>query len=98
MSKLKVGKLRLLPKGTEVWSINNQANIIITKDTIVEIKHTVFGNDDYVYVQPKQVIFNMVGFIPTLIGLGCDEWGILYSQSKKYNLPKPTLITFSYGG
>jgi hypothetical protein len=53
-----------------------------------EIYHTCIGHDG-VFVQPKQLIFNMIGHIPTLINRGIDEWELSYSQTQPYTVPKP---------
>lgn len=83
----KVGKNRLILKGTKIWSINNQTFLILDEDTIVEVKNTCIGSDQ-VFVKPKQLIFNLMGFIPTLIGKGTDEWEISYSKTLPYTIPE----------
>ena len=83
----KVGKLRLIKSGNAVWSIKNQANIILYKDTIVEIKHTGFGND-YVFVKPMQLLF--AHSIPGICGLGTDEWLLDYKNTEDYEIPSPS--------
>jgi hypothetical protein len=96
MEEIEVGKYRLVPKGTEFWSINNQSRLSNTDDQIVEIKHTTVMNKDYVYVKPMQLLFNLPGHIPTLIGQGQDEWGITFSKTLPYEIPSPDFLTFSY--
>jgi len=83
-----IGEYRLIPKGTPVWSIHNQLSMILSDDEIVEITHTVVVGD-YVYCKPKQLLFNIPGHIPTLIGRGQDEWGIQYSKTESYCVPEP---------
>jgi len=84
----KVGKLRLIKKGSTVWSISNQANIILSKDTIVEIKHTCHGND-VVFVKPMQLLF--AHMIPSICGLGSDEWSLSYKNTEHYEIPTSPL-------
>lgn len=84
----KIDELRLIPKGTKFWSVKNQRNIILDEDAIVEIKHTCIGNNG-VFVEPKELIFNMIGHIPTLIGKGTDEWSLNYSSTLPYTISKP---------
>jgi len=72
MDEIKIGENRLIPNGTKFWSICNQTTILLDEDAIVEIKHTCYGSD-VVFVEPKQLIFNMIGYIPGLIGRGKDE-------------------------
>jgi len=90
-----VGELRLIPKGRQFWSIKNQTSLTSNEDEIVEIKHTCYGSDQ-VFVTPKQLLFNIPGQIPTLIGKGVDEWGISYSKTLPYTVPEPQLYTFTY--
>ena len=85
----KVGTLRLIKSGTTVWSIKNQANIILTEDTIVEIKHTCYGNDG-VFVKPMQLLF--AHMIPSICGLGTDEWSLSYKNTEAYEMPASPLI------
>lgn len=86
--KEKVGQLRLLKSGSKVWSISNQANIKLTEDSIVKIKHTCYGNDG-VFAEPMQLLFNLPGYIPTIIGKGRDEWSFLFEDSIPYEIPSP---------
>lgn len=95
MNEIEIGEYRLVPKGTKFWSISNQTMILLDEDAIVEIKHTCYGSDG-VFVKPKQLIFNMVGFIPTLIGKGTDEWQLGYSQTLPYIVPEAQLYMMEY--
>lgn len=81
-------KLRLIKAGTEIWSINNQANFIIKEDMIVEITATCYSSE-VVYVKPMQLIFNFPGHIPTVIGRGRDEWGVDSGKTELYEVPSP---------
>lgn len=83
-----IGEYRLIPQGTEIWSISNQTTFNITQDEIVEIKHTCIGSD-YVFIEPRQLIFNIPGYIPTIIGKGRDEWGVSLSKTIPYKVPEP---------
>jgi hypothetical protein len=87
MSEIKIGENRFIPKGTKFRSIKNQTNILLDEDAIVEVKHTCIGSD-VVFVEPKQLIFNMMGYIPTLIGRGTDEWELSYSKTLEYTVPE----------
>ena len=89
----KIGKLRMIKAGAKVWSINNQANIILAEDSIVEVKHTCHGND-YVFVKPMQLLFALT--IPGICGRGKDEWGVSYKNTEKYEIPPPQLMNFTY--
>ena len=83
-----IGQNRIIPKGTEFWSIKNQTVLISKDDEIVKITHTCYGSD-VVFVEPQQLLFNIPGFIPTLIGRGCDEWELSISKTKSYTVPEP---------
>ena len=87
MNEIKIGENRLIPKGTKFWSIKNQTNILLDENAIVEVKHTCIGSD-VVFVEPKQLIFNMIGHIPTLIGRGTDECELSYSKTLPYTVPE----------
>ena len=88
MNEIKIGENRLIPRGTKFWSIKNQTSIMTDEDEIVEIKQTCLGSDT-VFVEPKQLIFNMIGYIPTLIRRGTDEWELSHSKTLPYNVPEP---------
>lgn len=77
----------MIKAGMEVWSIKNQAMIILKNDSIVEIKHTCHGND-VVFVTPMQILFDFPGMIPGICGKGTDEWSIDYKKTKSYKVPK----------
>ena len=83
---------KLIPKGTIFWSISNQTTISSDNDEIVQIKHTCYGNDT-VFVKPMQLLFNIPGFIPTLIGKGTDEWELSLSKTKPYKKPNGKILT-----
>ena len=83
-----IGQYRIIPKGTEFWSIKNQSILTSIKDEIVEIKHTCHGSDG-VFVEPQQLLYNFAGFIPALIGKGSDEWSLRYSETLPYVIPEP---------
>lgn len=93
MEKEIVHLLRTVPKGTRIWSIHNQAYMILDEDAIVEINHTICGSEDWVYGEQRQVIFNHPGFVPTVISKGKDEWGFLLSDTTPYEVPGPQFIT-----
>jgi len=90
MNKPEVGKYRLIPKGTVVWSIDHQTNIMFEKDEIVKITNTVILDDNYFYGELSQCLFNFPGFIPGMIGKGSNAGiGIRFSETKPYEVPKP---------
>jgi len=89
----KIGKLRMIRKGNKVWSISNQANIIVSEDSIVKIEHTCHGND-VVFVKPMQLLFEHM--IPGVIGKGSDEWSISYKNTESYEIPPSQILDFKY--
>lgn len=90
----KVGEHRLIPANTKFWSIKNQTSLISDEDQIVEINNTCYLND-LIFVKPMQLLFNIPGYIPTLITKGVDEWELMYSETKPYKVPKPQFITYT---
>lgn len=86
MNEIKIGENRLIPKGILFWSIKNQMNLLLDEDVIVEVKQTCVGSD-VVFVEPKQLIFNIIGYLPTLICRGTDEWQLSYSKTLPYVVP-----------
>lgn len=91
-----MGELRLIKAGSRVWSIKNQANIILSEDSIVKIAHTCYGNDA-VFVKPMQLLFNLPGHIPGVCGRGADEWSLIYSNTEPYEVPAPQFLEITYG-
>lgn len=83
----------MIKAGSKVWSISNQANIILVEDSIVEVKHTCHGSDA-VFVKPMQILFQHT--IPSICGRGKDEWGVSYENTEHYEVPPPQLMTFAY--
>lgn len=63
---------------------------MLDEDAIVKVKHTCIGSDE-VFVEPKQLIFDMIGQIPMLIGSGTDEWLLSYSETLPYTVPEAQL-------
>jgi hypothetical protein len=96
-SRFKCGEYLTLPKNTPVWSISAQTMILFQEEEIVEITSTVWSGD-YYYGKLKQVLFNCPGFIPGIIDKGGNfEIGFSDSESLvKYEVPKPTFITYNY--
>lgn len=82
---------RLIKKDTIVWSIKNQSNIKLVDDSIVEITNTCY-NSDGVFCKPMQLLYNLPGYIPTLIGRGSDEWSFLLSSSEPYTISEPNFL------
>lgn len=82
-----IGEYRMIPKGTKVWSTQNQTNILFDEDVIFEITNTCYGSDVVFGIQ-KQLIFDLTGHIPTLINRGYDEWSVSYSKTLLYTIPE----------
>lgn len=92
--KTEINDIRIIPKGTPFWSISNQEMITMSNDLIIQVTATCCGSD-YVFAKPMQLIFNLAGYIPTLIGKGTDEIGISLSNTIEYEVPKPTFLTMT---
>ena len=65
-----IGKYYTIPANTELFCIEVQENIRFSKDIIVEITNTCVPNIDLIFVKRKQLLFNIIGFIPCLIDAG----------------------------
>ena len=94
--KAEIGEYRLVPKGSAIFSIANQCNFILEEDAIVTVKHTMAGSDG-VFAEPMQLLYNLPGHIPFLIGKGKDEWSLDFKITKPYRVPEPQFIEFTYG-
>jgi len=90
-----IGEYRLIPKGTTIWSINNQTTFILAKDEIVKISAKCIGNYT-IFVSPIDVLFNMIGFIPTPMPKGKDEWSVSYEDTIPYEIPKYQAFEVTY--
>ena len=84
-----VGDYRTLPKGTEVWSIEYQTNIIFNEDKIIEVTHTtVYG--DMFFGKLKQVLGVLM--FPYLIDQGSAEIETLFSKTTDFKMPEPGIF------
>jgi len=92
-SPFKVGGYLLIPKGKQVWNIEFQSNISFEEDQIIELTHNVWSGN-YGYGKLKQLLWNIPGFIPTLIDKGKGEIGFNFEGITQYIVPKPTFITY----
>ena len=63
-----------------------RTKIILTEESIVEIRHTCEGND-IIFVKPKQIVFGGYGSIPNVIGKGTDEWSLDFEETDPYIIP-----------
>ena len=85
---------RLIPKKTPVWSTALQENITFDKDMIIKITLGV-GTDavnfdfEYVYGKLQLLLFNMPGFIPTLLDKANGDIGIDFTKTLPYAPPAP---------
>ncbi len=88
--------LKLIKTGAKIWSINNQMNFILERDVIMEITHTTSISEYVVFGKPMQLLFNIPGYIPTLIGCGTDEWSFNLEGSEDYVVPPPQFYEMVY--
>jgi hypothetical protein len=86
--KAEIGEHRLVPKGIKIFSISNQCTFILDNDAIVTVKNRMIGSDG-VFVEPMQLLFNLPGQIPYLIGKGKDEWSLSFNETQSYKVPEP---------
>ena len=82
---MKVGDYRLIPKGTEIWSITLQERITFNKDYVVKITNTIHGNDDSFFgILQLELSMHM---IPSLIDKTHGEVTTSLSETEEYELP-----------
>ncbi len=84
---MKIGELRVIPKGTKVWVIALQENMFFEKDVIVEITHRFFNNNKNCFGKLKLVLFEYSG-IPGLVDKANGDIMFSYNETKPYKLPK----------
>jgi hypothetical protein len=88
---IEVGDLAVIPKGTEFWSIALQEEIIPTRDIVIKITNTCYGNEGYVFGNIQLVFKNLA--LAQYIGLekargymdqAHGDIGIGYDKLKDY--------------
>jgi hypothetical protein len=90
----KIGKYRMIPAGTKVWSIALQEHVIFDKDIPVKITHTVYHNKDYVYGKLQLLLFEHM--IPGVMDRANGDIGFLLKDTVKWEVPKPKFLDFNY--
>ncbi len=65
-----------------------QENIIFQKDVIVKITNTTGKNSDGVFGKLIMVLFDIPGYIPSLIVKNNGDVSFLYSTTKPYQFPE----------
>lgn len=92
-SPFKVGDIRLLPKGTFVWSIDLQSMVSFENDEIIEVTSNTW-NGEYFFGKLKTEMG--LTTIPSLIDKsGKSEIGTTFEKTKEYNLPKPIIFKYN---
>lgn len=86
---IKIGSHKVIPAGTEFWSIKNQMVLLSNEDIIVEINHKVYTGR-YVYVKPKTISGT---YVRDLAAQGIDEYGINYDKLISFVMP-PTFLNY----
>lgn len=83
----KKGDLRMLVKGSNIYSTANQLNFKVDEDFIVEISSPLMEN--YVFVTPQYLCGAHWGSFPYLVPMGADEWIINVNDTIPFEMPKP---------
>ncbi len=91
-----IGKYYTIPANTELFCIEVQENIRFSKDIIVEITNTCVPNIDLMFVKRKQLLFNMIGFIPCLIDAGGKFTYSIAKLGPEYFVPEPNIPVIRY--
>jgi len=91
----KINEYRIIPNGTKIFSIKNQTELIVSIDELVQIKSICYDSDE-IYVQLFHFPVNIPGLLPPIIGKGCDEWILNYSDTLPYTVSQYQEITYTY--
>ena len=86
----KIGKYRMIPAGTKVWSIALQENVTFDKDIPVKITNTVIGNKTYVYGTLQLLLFEYM--IPSVMDKANGDIGFSLKDTTKWEVPKPQIF------
>lgn len=95
MSTKNIGEYRILPAKTEVWSISLQSMISFKDEQIIELTNGVYTDDNYYFAKLK-IIYGIGLQIPGIGDRPNGEIGLNIKGLKKYKLPKPQFLEFSY--
>ena len=88
-SPYNVGDYRILPRETEVWSIEYQTRLSFVEDEIIEVTATTV-NGDLFFGKLKQIIGQTM--LPSLIGKGSGEIETYFSLTKDFTMPEPGIV------
>lgn len=86
---MKIGELRLIPKGKALFSIALQENIKIEKDVVVEITNTLIDNSEFFFGKIKD-ISNSIHFVSSRDRQNGDIL-VEYLVTEHYEMPKPQI-------
>lgn len=81
-----IGKYRLIPAGTYVWSCSLQERISFEEDVVVIVTNTIHGNDDIVFGCVQLMLFM------TPVDKANGEISFSFSETTKYKIPKSPLL------
>ena len=88
--KMEIGELRLIPKGTKVWSIGLQMTVIFDEDVIVEVTNRIFGDENFFFGKMKMLLFNIPCHIPGLVDKANGDLGSVdIRKTLPYKIPEP---------
>ena len=94
---MELGKYRLIPKGTLVWSIALQESVRFDKDMIVQLTNGIINHQDAYFGTLQMLLFNMPGQIPTLLPKHNGEVGpFTLKETRHYSVPQPQFFSYTY--
>lgn len=79
-------KIRILKKGTLVWSISLQESVSFSRDVYIEVTNTIIGNEEYVFGKLIN-IFNVNRILPLPVSFGDKTNGELGSIPINKTIP-----------
>ena len=93
---MKIGTLRLLPKGTKVWVISIQRNVIFDEDVIIELDSKICNDNKNFNFKMKILLFNIPGQPYLLDNCNGDLSFINIDDTLPYKLPKPIFFEYTH--
>lgn len=85
---MKIGDIATLPAGTTVWSIALQEEVKLNRDILVKINQTCIGSSA-VFVSKQELLYNLPGYIPTLLDHMKVEFGVQIDKLISFTMPVP---------
>ena len=83
---MKIGELRLIPKGTKVFSIILQENVVFDRDVVVKVDARIIGEKNFFFGKMQLILFNFPGAIPGIVDKAHGDLSLDIRNTKPYTL------------